>query len=231
MHEERRLTSPDLAKHLPGSAYFVLQPLVFAAQPSLKVPIQRVKDRVQSRALEAAVVVHPATKHWIDLLSHVHQSYGMPIMQPPLSDRPPDRFGRLRADRWKEPSEQCADPGLRTPGTEPIAEEVELEHLIVHATIAISTEDDARLFGMQLQVALFHSNFQSCLERLRFLQTATVADHIIRVSLERSTGISPAHPLIEPVLQEQICQQWTNEPVAGESLYAPVRAGLEEART
>jgi hypothetical protein len=64
---------------------------------------------------------------------------------------------------------------------------------------------------MQLQVALFHPNFQSCLERLRFLQTPTVADHIIRVSLERSTRISPAHPFIEPVMQKQICQQRAND--------------------
>lgn len=216
MCEERRLTSPDLAKHLPGPTYFVLQPLVFSPQPSLKVPIQRVKDRVQSRALEAAVVVHPATKHWIDLLSHIHQGNGMPTMQPPSSDRPPDRFGCFRTDRWEEPREQCSRPGLCSPGTEPIAKEVELEHLMVHATSAIPTEDDSRLFGMQLQVALFHSNFQSCLERLRFLQTATVADHIIRISLERSTGIIPAHPFIEPVMQEQICQQRAPHAIATE---------------
>src|ERR1017187_3611702 len=196
MREERRLTSPYLAKHLPGSTYFVLQPLVFAPQPSLKVPIQWVKDRVQRRAVEAAVVVHPATKHWIDLLRHIHQSNGMPTMQSPASDRPSDRFGCFRADRWKEPSEQCSGSGLCPPGTEPIAEEVKLEHRIIHATPAIPTEDDSRLFGMQLKVALFHPNFQSCLERLRFLQTATMADHIIRVSLERSTGIRPAHPQI-----------------------------------
>src|SRR3974377_113194 len=174
MRHERRLPPPDLAEHLPGPTHLVLQPLVFAPQPSLKVPIQWVKDRVQRRALEAAVVVHPATERWVDLGCHVHQSNGMPTMQPPASDRLSDSFGRLRADRWKEPSEQCSSSGLRAPGAEPIAEEVELEHLVVHPTITISTEDDSRLLGMQLQVALFHPDFQSRLERLRFLQTPTV---------------------------------------------------------
>jgi hypothetical protein len=135
----------------------------------------------------------------------------MPTMQPPASDRLSDSFGRLRADRWKEPSEQCSSSGLRAPGAEPIAEEVELEHLVVHPTITISTEDDSRLLGMQLQVALFHPDFQSRLERLRFLQTPTVANHVIRISLERSTGISPAHPFIEPVMQKQIRQQRAND--------------------
>jgi len=62
MREERRLTSPDLAEHLPGPTHLVLQSLAFAPQPSLKVPIQWIEDRVQRRALEAAVVVHPATE-------------------------------------------------------------------------------------------------------------------------------------------------------------------------
>src|SRR5262249_39279642 len=157
MHEERGVTSPDLAKHLPGPTHLVLQALVFAAQPSLKVPIQWVKDRVQSGALEAAIVGYPAPKHWVDLPCHIHQGNGMPTMQPPSSDGLPDRFGRLRTDRWEEPGEQGAGPGFGTPGTEPIAEEVELEHLIVHATTAIPTEDDTRFLGMQLQVTLFHS--------------------------------------------------------------------------
>src|ERR1035441_6355042 len=79
-----------------------------------------------------------------------------------------------------KPRYQRAGPGLVASGTEPIAEEVELEHRIVHATTAIPTEDDTRLLRMQLQVTLFHSNFQSRLERLRRLQTATVADQSSR---------------------------------------------------
>jgi hypothetical protein len=63
----------------------------------------------------------------------------MLTMQPPASDRLSDSFGRLRADSWKEPSEQCSNSGLRAPGAEPMAEEVELEHLMVHLTIAISS--------------------------------------------------------------------------------------------
>jgi hypothetical protein len=51
---------------------------------------------------------------------------------------------------------------------------------VVHPTIAVPTKDDSRLLGMQLQVAVFHPNVQSCLERLRLLQTATVADQSSR---------------------------------------------------
>lgn len=59
-------------------------------------------------------------------------------------------------------------------------------------------------------MAVSKPSFQSRFKLLRFLPRAAMADDVVGVAFERNVGIRPLHPNVEDVVQEQVCQDWTD---------------------
>ncbi|MGY3387976.1 hypothetical protein ACVWW6_000567 [Bradyrhizobium sp. USDA 3311] len=59
-------------------------------------------------------------------------------------------------------------------------------------------------------MAVSKPSFQRRFKFLRFLPRAAMADDVVGVAFERNVGIRPFHPNVEHVVQEQVCQDWTD---------------------
>src|SRR5947207_2662144 len=68
-----------------------------------------------------------------------------------------------------------------------------------------------RLLRMQHQLADRKAFRKRAPQRPRLLGALTVTDDVVRVSLERNVRISPRHPYVERVVQEQVRQQGTDD--------------------
>src|SRR5262245_23813581 len=104
------------------------------------------EDRCKRRPVEPAVVVHPPPDRRIhkprDLLQRLVVPRGG---QPPVADRLPDRLGGLVADRRQEAHEELPPSILRPPGPKGVAEEVELDVLMLAPPIVVLAVHDLGL--------------------------------------------------------------------------------------
>ena len=82
---------------------------------------------------------------------------------------------------------------------------------VVLPPIVVLAIDDLGLLRVELQPTRREAFLQCGFQLLGLLLRPTVADPIIRISLERYAGKVPPHPGIERVVQKQVGQQRTDD--------------------
>src|SRR3954449_11701941 len=89
-------------------------------------------------------------------------------------------------------------------GPKRVAQEVELDVLVLTLPVAVLTVDDLGLLRVKFQTAFR----QTLSDRLQQLLSSSLAlgvdDHIIRITLELDVRIAPSHPGIERVVQKEV---------------------------
>src|SRR5579863_4326249 len=121
-------------------------------------------------------------------------------MQLPRPHLMANRDCRFAADSGVEAGEGTSAV-RRLPGPKRVAEEVELYGRIVTLPAVILAVGDLRLLRMQRQEAGCESLFD-CRFELRCLSLiTTVANHIVRIALERDARKPPGHPEIEGIVE------------------------------
>src|SRR5262249_45241977 len=88
-----------------------------------------------------------------------------------------------------------------------VAEEVELDVLMLASPIIVLAVHDLGLLRVKLKTALLQTLPDRLEHVLRLSPALGVNDHIIRIALELDVRIGPGHPVIERIMHEEICQQ------------------------
>src|SRR3954447_20190171 len=184
------------------------QPFVFPLRPFDQGALQVPEDRDERRPVEPAVVVRPPPYRRIhkprDLLQRLIVPGGGP---PPVSDRLPDRLGGLVADRWDEAHEELPPSIPGPPGPKGVAEEVELDVLMLASPVIVLAVHDLGLLRVKLKTALLQSLPDRFEHMLGLSLALGVNDHIVGIALELDVRIGPGHPGIEGIMHEEIRQQ------------------------
>src|SRR4051794_16832136 len=166
------------------------------------------EDRGQRRPVEPTVVIRPPPYRGIhkprDLLQRLIVPGGG---QPPTSDRLPDRFGGLVADRREEAHEELPPSIPGPPGPKGVAEEVELDVLMLAPPVIVLAVHDLGLLRVKLETALLQTSPDRLEHVLRLSPALGVNDHIVGIALEPDVRIGPAHPEVERVMHEEVRQQ------------------------
>src|SRR5437763_10357260 len=135
------------------------QPFVFPLRPFDQSTLQMPEDRCERRPVEPTVVVRPPPDRGIhkprDLLQRLIVPGGG---QPPVSDRLPDRLGGLVADRREKAHEELPPSILGPPGPKSVAEEVELDVLMLAPPVVVLAVHDLGLLRVKLKAALPQSS-------------------------------------------------------------------------
>src|SRR5450631_1205739 len=107
------------------------------------------------------------------------------------------------------------------PRPERVAEKVELKSRIVFTSTFISAIDDFRLVRMQRQSAISKSRLKRGPQRHGLVFSATVANRIIGIALERYVREVPAHPHIERIVKKEIRQEGADDPTLWRPSFSP----------
>ena len=131
--------------------------------------------------------------------------------------RYPHGFQRRGADRRVEaPKHFIVSGASNQPGPKTVSEEVEFIVRIRAFALPVFAVNDLGFRRMHLQAALCQALLKLCLESLSFLLGPAVHQPIICISTPRKVWVRPCHPEIERVMQEQVCQNRTdNAPLRG----------------
>src|SRR3954464_10252105 len=169
------------------------------------------EDRGERRPVEPTVVVRPPPYRRIheprDLLQRLVVPGGG---QPPVTDRLPDHLGGLVADRREEAHEELPPPILGPPGPKGVAEEVELDVLMLAPPVIVLAIHDLGLLGVKLKTAFLQTLPDRFEHVLRLSPALGVDDHIVSIALEPDVRIGPGHPEVEcvmPVLSRSKCSE------------------------
>src|SRR5215813_3123733 len=131
------------------------EPLVLPACPANQDTLQVPENWGQRRAVEPTVVVHPAAYRGVHQPSQVFQRLVVPRGgQPPTADRRPDRLARLVTHPGQEADERLPPVVLGPPRPKRVAQEVELDVLVLAFPVAVLAVHDPGLLRMKLQAAL-----------------------------------------------------------------------------
>src|SRR5262249_13332724 len=131
------------------------QPFVFPACPADQGTFQMSEDRSECGRVEPSVVIHPATYRRVDKPRDVPQRLVVPGSgQPPIPDRLLARPGGLVTDRRQEAYEELPPAILGPPRPKRVAEEVELDVLMLAFPVRVLAVHDLGLLRMKLQTAL-----------------------------------------------------------------------------
>jgi hypothetical protein len=164
------------------------------------------------RPVKPTVVVHPATHRGVDVSGQVLQALVVPGgSHPPLADGLPDPLGGLGAHRRQEADKEFPPAILGTSRLEGVAQKVECDVFVLSRPVVVLAVDDPRLRRMKLEAALRKPTANGLQHRPGVSLTGTVDDGIVRVTLEVDTRKRPLHPAIKRVVQEEICQQRTDD--------------------
>src|SRR5206468_5666008 len=135
------------------------QPFVFPPRPFDQCALKMPEDRRERRPVEPTVIVRPPPYRRIhkprDLLRRLIVPGGG---QPPVADRLPDRLGGLVADRRQEAHEELPPSILGPPGPKGVAEEVELDVLMLAPPVIVPAVHDLGLLRMKLKPALLQTS-------------------------------------------------------------------------
>src|SRR3984893_4514060 len=101
---------------------------------------------------------------------------------------------------------------FRQPRPERVAEEVELQDRVFASAIGVLAVDHFGLLWMEHQPAFGKPPFQDLTQRQGLALAPAVADDVVGVPLERHPWKPPLQPDIERVMQEQIGQEWADDP-------------------
>ncbi len=180
------------------------------------------KDRVKRRLVVAAIVVNPAMEDWIEHPGQVVESLIAPQVESPTSHSAAHRLGGFITHCGTEVDEVLAPAILRPPGTKRKTQKIKFFIEVIASTIIILAIDYLGLFRMKLQFALSQpsGNRLPQYPSLRF--RLAVDHHIIGISRKRILWISPPHPFIKSIVQEQVGEQRADDsPNAKDNLACP----------
>src|SRR5262249_28823947 len=127
--------------------------------------------------------------------------------QPPVTDRRSDRLARLVTHPRQEAHKELPSVVLGPSGPKRVAQEVELDVLVLALPVAILAVDDPGLLRMKLQTAFRQSRPDRLQQLLCLSLTLGVDDHIICITLERDARVIPLHPVVEGMMQKEVSQQ------------------------
>src|SRR5207248_4603814 len=120
--------------------------------------------------------------------------------QPPVADCRLDCLGCLVTHPREEAHEELPSVVLGLSGPKRVAQEVELDVLVLALPVAVLTVHELGLLRMKLQFAFC----QTCPDRLQQLLCLSFAlgvdDHIIRITLERDARMIPSHPIVKGMM-------------------------------
>src|SRR5512135_505054 len=166
------------------------------------------EDRGQRRPVEPTVVVRPPPYRRIHKPRDRLQGLIVPGGgQPPAADRLPDRLGGLVADRREEAHEELPPSILGPPGPKGVAEEVELDVLMLAPPVIVLAVHDLGLLRVKLQTALLQTLPDRFEHVLSLSPALGVYDHLVSIQLESDLPIGPAHPVTEGIMNDEIRQQ------------------------
>lgn len=212
MGKEHWLSAGNTPQPLRCIPLMPLQSFVFPCRPSRQYTVKVLESGVQRRFVETTIVVDPATKHRIEHPGDSFQRLVTAQVQCPLSHDMAHLLGRLVAHRRAEIDNVLAPAVLRPPGSEGIAEEVELLLGITSPSVVILTLDDLRLFGMKCTFAPGESPAKSRHKPLSLSFTFAVANDVVSISLERDMRAVLLHPEIEGMVEKEIRKDWADDP-------------------
>ena len=172
--------------------------------PSCQNLVDVAQDGIEGRLVVTAVVVDPAADVTVEHPSKIIQRLVAALMERPVSDSLPDRLESFAAGRRTERNAEPLPPA-RQPRPKRIAEKIEPVVWVVSASIIVLAIDDFGLIRMQRQRALREPLLQRCPQRPGLFFTATMADRIIGVSLERNVRMVPRHPYVEREFPQLPC--------------------------
>src|SRR5206468_4948584 len=112
-----------------------------------------------------------------------------PAGQPPVTDRRSDRLARLVTHPRQEAHEELPAAVLGPPRPKRVAQEVELDVLVLALPVAILAVDDPGLLRMKFQTAFRQARPDRLQQLLRLSLALGVDDHIIRIALELDTRV------------------------------------------
>src|SRR5262249_31062611 len=108
----------------------------------------------------------------------------------------------------REEAHEALPPSiLGPPGPKGVAEEVELDVLMLAPPVIVLAVHDLGLLRMKLKPALPQTSPDRFEHVLRLSPALGVDDHIVSIALEPDVRIGPAHPEVERVVHEEIRQQ------------------------
>ena len=210
MYEQIRLALNDIRQPVMGSSLVASQGLELPMGPSCQNLVDVAQGGIEGRLVVTAVVVDPAADVTVEHPCKIIQRLVAALMERPVSDSLPDRLESFAAGRRTERNAESLPPA-RQPRPKRIAEKIERVVWVVSASIIVLAIDDFGLIRMQRQRALREPLLQRCPQRPGLFFTATMADRIIGVSLERNVRMVPRHPYVERVVQKEIRQERAND--------------------
>jgi hypothetical protein len=209
MYEQIRLALNDIRQPVMCPPLVASQGLELPMGPSCQNLVDVAQGGIEGRLVVTAVVVDPAADVTVEHPCKIIQRLVAALMERPVSDSLPDRLESFAASRRTERDAEPLPPA-RQPRPKRIAEKIEPMVWVVSASIIVLAIDDFGLVRMQRQRALREPLLQRCPQRLGLFFTATMADRIIGVSLERNVRMVPRHPYVERVVQKEIRQERAN---------------------
>src|SRR5271155_2886404 len=152
------------------------EPFILPTCPAYQGTLQVSENWGQRRPIESTIVVHPAAYRGIHQTCQVFQrlivSRGG---QPPVTDRCPDRLARLVTHPGKEAHERLPPVILGPSRPKRVAQEVELDVLMLALPITVLTVDDPGLLRVKFQTACRQA-CSDCLQQLLRLSFALGVD-------------------------------------------------------
>lgn len=117
-------------------------------RPSCQDAVDVPQGGIESRLIETAVIVDPATNMVVEHPRQIVERLVAAFVKYPVSDGLPDRLERFAADRRTERDAEPI-PSARQPRPKRVAEKVELLVWVVAASVIVLAIDDFRFVRMQ----------------------------------------------------------------------------------
>ena len=154
MSKQAGLAACDALQPVDGPRLVPAQGLELPIGPSRQKDVDVPQGRIESRRVEATIVVDPSADVRIEHPRQIVERLVAALVKRPASDRLSDRLERFVAGRGAERDADLSAPPPRQPRPERVAEEVELLVRIVSAPIIVLAVDDLRLLRMKRQSAI-----------------------------------------------------------------------------
>ena len=148
MSEQIRLTLHDIQQPMMCPSLVASEGLELPMRPSCQDAVDVPQGGIESRLIETAVIVDPATNMVVEHPRQIVERLVAAFVKYPVSDGLPDRLERFAADRRTERDAEPI-PSARQPRPKRVAEKVELLVWVVAASVIVLAIDDFRFVRMQ----------------------------------------------------------------------------------
>src|SRR5665648_145869 len=186
--------------------------------PTGQSAIQLAQNWVKRRLVVAAIVVNPAMEDWIEHPGQVVESLIAPQVESPTPHSAAHRLGGFITHCGTEVDEVLTPTILRPPGTKRESQKIKLLGGVMASSIIILAIDQLGLSRMKLQLALSQPSGNRLPQCPSFRFCLAVDHHIIGISHKRILWISPPHPFIKSIVQEQVGEQRADHPALRRAL-------------